>query len=170
MTAKTPSSATSRKRLSVRPSMAQRADRRNPGCELVEPETLGMIEHRRLGAPRQHAGLDRLYLPIEIVALSGELIDLVVGGGQLDRLGEIDQSDQEARSRRHRSAPSPGATGRPGARCARVGVAESRRWTGHQRVELPPCAATPSLVAALPHGAAPRSSRQMPGASEVARQ
>ena len=54
-----------------------------------------MLERCRLCAPRQHAGLDRLNLSIKIVALSGELIDLVVGGGQVDRLGEIDQSDEK---------------------------------------------------------------------------
>ena len=84
MTPKTPSSATSLRRLSVRPSIGSARRQTNLVCQLVEPELLCMLERRRLRAPRQHAGLDRLNLSIQIVALRRELIDLVDGRGQID--------------------------------------------------------------------------------------
>ena len=55
-----------------------------------------MVKNRCLGPPVQHAGLERLYLSREVVSFGNEAVDRVVGRGQVNGLGHVDQPDQQA--------------------------------------------------------------------------
>src|SRR5688500_12688645 len=134
----TTSSATSRSRLSVRPSIApteplSTSDQVDPGRELVKTELLGALEHCRLGAPAQHAGLDGLDLAVQVVAQAVELADVVVSGRELNGLGEIDQADKEGHQDgreqdAHRMSTPTGAVGPrdPSAGCGERATALAR--------------------------------------------
>ena len=117
-----------------------------------------MVENRCLGPPVQHAGLERLYLPREVVSFGDEAVDRVVGRGQMESSGPRRSDRSGSRRERQRSARPPVAHGGVTRVGARHGADVSSRDAAATR-RAPPCVLTRGLTRRppTPIGRAPSS-------------
>src|SRR3990170_5659355 len=106
---------TRRGRRAVRPSIVRSASGdADAVTEPVETGLLGALDDGRLGAPARDVACDRLELLLDRTALGDERVDVVVERCHAQRLGQVEEGQQEDdEDRRQRQADAAGAAACP---------------------------------------------------------